>query len=351
MDVAKAVDVIRKVQDHPPTNEADTCNWVILPALYELGYDPPDVSSQCTDAAGTKPDYRVLDGPACWFLEAKAWNLALTDQHAAQATSYAYNDGKRWAVLSNGRTWRLYDAHIQGEPQGRLIREASIDDEDDGRALAELFEAIRKEAMVSGKTELFAKQTKLQSALRRHLADEKSAVIGAIVWALKKDPDLKATHITRADVVSYFAPPLPPTQPEDDDQPGPSAGTPPQPEELHSIASVEPKYKKVAALLLPDQPEQAVKSWIQAKRQVLRWLASQEKLPPLPFPVGWRYFILNSEPHDGRREMLSPERLDTPGGPVYYDANFSAQSIVKHMRCIFQAVGIDPNEVKVRLRP
>jgi hypothetical protein len=36
---------------------------------------------------------------------------------------------------------------------------------------------------------------------------------------------------------------------------------------------------------------------------------------------------------------------------VYYDANVSAQSIVKQMRCIFQAVGIDPNEVKVRLQP
>jgi hypothetical protein len=46
--------------------------------------------------------------------------------------------GKRWAALTNGRVWRVYDDHIPGLPNVKLIAEARLDEPD----FAEFLEAI-----------------------------------------------------------------------------------------------------------------------------------------------------------------------------------------------------------------
>jgi predicted type IV restriction endonuclease len=97
-------------------NEACTCQWIIMPLLQAAGYSLYDIQPQQTDPAGKIPDYTILpDSEHTWFLEAKAWGVALNDQHAQQALIYAYTNNRRWVVLTNGREWRLYDNSIPGE--------------------------------------------------------------------------------------------------------------------------------------------------------------------------------------------------------------------------------------------
>ena len=107
MDIATAIEKCQEHFDDPPPNEAATCEWVIIPLLYASGYGKKDVLPQSFDSGGKFPDYTLLpnDSKYLLYLEAKAWKVDLEDTHANQAINYANENGKRWVLLSNGRTW------------------------------------------------------------------------------------------------------------------------------------------------------------------------------------------------------------------------------------------------------
>ena len=113
----------------PPSNEANTCDWVIRPLLLQCGYHYHDIHAQGHDAAGGIPDYTILPNtPQTWFLEAKKWQETLSDTHVNQAANYVNTTAKRWFVVSNGREWRLYDNHnVQVTPAERLVVRARLD--------------------------------------------------------------------------------------------------------------------------------------------------------------------------------------------------------------------------------
>ena len=116
-------EVIAEYTNDPPPNESSTCEWVILPLLWAAGYARRDIVSRVADNNGQYPDYTLLpnDPERTWYLEAKAWNVALEDKHAQQSLNYANQNGKRWVALTNGRVWRLYDNRIQGLAADKLI--------------------------------------------------------------------------------------------------------------------------------------------------------------------------------------------------------------------------------------
>ena len=70
----------------PPANEANTCDWVILPLLRHCGYHYHDIHAQGHDAAGGIPDYTILPNTAqTWYLEAKKWS--------GESVGYAHQPG------------------------------------------------------------------------------------------------------------------------------------------------------------------------------------------------------------------------------------------------------------------
>src|SRR5579872_4683798 len=115
MSLADAIAEALANSTPPPPNESNTCDWIIYPLLLACGYARRDIVSRVADNDRKFPDYTILpDSPHAWFLEAKAWNEVLEDQHAHQSLNYANQNGKRWVVLTNGDCWRLYDNQIQG---------------------------------------------------------------------------------------------------------------------------------------------------------------------------------------------------------------------------------------------
>ncbi len=131
-----------------PSNEANTCHWVILPLLRHCGYHFHRIDVQAHDAAGKFPDFAILPGtPYTWFLEAKAWQEKLADAHVIQAMNYAHTQGHRWVVLSNGREWRLYDDHVvEVQPADRLVLEARLEY---NAEIERLLGALRKSSVQS----------------------------------------------------------------------------------------------------------------------------------------------------------------------------------------------------------
>lgn len=97
-------------------NEARTVNEFILPLLASLGWDVHNLSIE----GEVVPEESHAGGRADWTLsireiprlmvEAKALSVDLKPEHARQAIKYAYNRGVTWAVLTNFREVKVYNA-------------------------------------------------------------------------------------------------------------------------------------------------------------------------------------------------------------------------------------------------
>lgn len=158
-------------------NEATTCDWIIRPLLHAAGYKRNEILPQGIDANNQKPDYTILpNSEHTWFLEAKAWNNELSDVHVKQSLVYAFTNNRRWAVLTNGQQWRLYDNRIEGELAAKLVCEVALADVE---AAVRFLEAIGPDSMTGGGIEAFAQNGRLAHALTAELSDPESALIKA----------------------------------------------------------------------------------------------------------------------------------------------------------------------------
>lgn len=184
-----------------PGNESNTCEWVILPLLWALGYQRYEIASRSSDAAGKYPDYTILPGTEfTWYLEAKAWNENLSSLHVDQSLNYAHSNGRRWVVLTNGREWQLYDDAIPGISAQRLVVTAMLSD---AEALRAFLVAISKESIRSGKIVAYANSQRMHRALGDQLGRPDSELVRAIVSTLRTK--LGVPSATASDLVSYFS--------------------------------------------------------------------------------------------------------------------------------------------------
>ncbi len=157
---------------------------MIRPLLIAIGYANHEILAQAFDAGNKYPDYKILpDTNHAWFLEAKAWNVALESLHVDQAMNYAHSNGRRWVALTNGKEWRLYDDHIQGVSSDRLVATATLQD---SSVILKFLKALSRESMIAQKVDEFASERRLREFLTAALIDPGSSVIQSIVQTVKK---------------------------------------------------------------------------------------------------------------------------------------------------------------------
>ena len=75
------------------------------------------------------------------LVELKRVNIDLMPKHLKQVTSYAINLGCEWALLTNGKEWKLYHISFSQPPQTKLIDSWNLIN-DDPVTLAEKFALI-----------------------------------------------------------------------------------------------------------------------------------------------------------------------------------------------------------------
>ena len=85
-------------------------------------------------------DYEETSKPAV-LVELKRVNIDLTPRHLKQAASYAINIGCEWALLTNGKEWKLYHISFTQPPQTKLIDSWNLIS-DDTTKLAQKFNLI-----------------------------------------------------------------------------------------------------------------------------------------------------------------------------------------------------------------
>jgi phosphohistidine swiveling domain-containing protein len=90
-------------------SESDTV--VIITGILSdvLGYDKYKHITSESAIRGTFVDLAiVVENKTRFFIEVKAINTELKDNHVKQAVDYAANAGVDWVVLTNGLMWRVY---------------------------------------------------------------------------------------------------------------------------------------------------------------------------------------------------------------------------------------------------
>lgn len=122
--------VLQSVKDHwaqstrPKLSEADTRAHFIDPLLRSLGYRLiGDVQHEVyVETAKQYLDYQlVVDALPRVAVEAKAFDVGLGDSHGAQVVQYCSVLGIEWAVVTNGREWRLYHGFAKGPLAEKLL--------------------------------------------------------------------------------------------------------------------------------------------------------------------------------------------------------------------------------------
>ncbi len=348
-------------------NEASTCDWIIKPLLEAAGYERYEILPQFYDTAGKIPDYTVLpNSDHTWFLEAKAWGVALNDQHAQQALIYAYTNNRRWVVLTNGREWRLYDNSIPGELSGKLVAKARLEDVGDAK---EFLTAIGRQSVMNGSLERWVRQRRLKATLERELGNQESDLVKAIKSKLRSE-QYGLSWVTQEEVAAYFR-----GQPREDrsetglatgglqgepsQEEPPTSGPPPADQAAgYSLADLTAHSDQLvtkrspAAVIFPDGNEVATAYWIEVAKTVVRWLAERGRLPELPFvPSRGARVFLNSRPEHLREGLKVQQfaKIRCGSTVVYINTNNSAKDIVRSLYLLLQAAGEDADAVRVRI--
>ncbi len=114
-------------------NEWRTRTQLIDPLLCALGWDVSDpvLVTPEYNVGRSRADYALLQPGTIPLavIEAKALSDTLTDDHRTQMTVYANNLGIKYAGLTNGNHWELYDVFQPVALEKKRILDLSIADE------------------------------------------------------------------------------------------------------------------------------------------------------------------------------------------------------------------------------
>jgi len=334
-------------------NEAMTEFIIVDPLLHALGYQPWQIHKRGHDAvAGTFPDYTLLPGsPHKWFLEVKRLDLPLKDGEAAQAVGYAYNQGAQWAVLTNGRTWYIYNARLPVPLAEKRVFQ--IDNLlDDPESIPTFLLISRRSMSTEGLTQAWLAD-RLAGFLRGQIDMPGSAarkylrkIAGTELNASISEPMLSLA------LAAVFAPPSPAEQePALSPTSAPDRDSGAEQEQLAQNAALI-KGRKPARASFAGGKSVVLKSWTKVAQETALFVGAAYGLPPLPFvgsEQGQKYF-LNAAPirADGQ-PMITKADVQVTGKMVYLDMNRSAQDTIRVLGALLKAVDAPPDAVKIVL--
>ena len=142
-------------------NETETRRHAIDPIIEVLGYQSLNhVRREARlSVSGQVVDYLLAAGETQVVVEAKSLRVPLGDKEAGQLVGYCAQEGIRWALLSNGTHWQIFDTEVRGNWEAKRI--ATIDLEAAQRG-GRLEDAIRplalfaRDALARGDAQLSA---------------------------------------------------------------------------------------------------------------------------------------------------------------------------------------------------
>ncbi|CAM3820915.1 DUF4357 domain-containing protein [Deinococcus frigens] len=131
--IREAVEAIQTwLISSPNPGEAIVRQAIVLRLLHAAGFDiwnPAEVVPEETNATGNRSDFLIRTGAGKFALEIKGMNITLGAQQFQQASTYAVNEGTRWAIVTNGRVWIAIDEHLPGRWEERVALKLELGQE------------------------------------------------------------------------------------------------------------------------------------------------------------------------------------------------------------------------------
>ncbi|MEM3844528.1 MAG: type I restriction enzyme HsdR N-terminal domain-containing protein [Candidatus Parvarchaeota archaeon] len=160
------------------TSEVNTKRIIIEDLLELLGWNKNEIQAEYPIKLGSKTVYAdyamLLSGKPVLLLEAKAFNVDLSNDDSAQIISYGRIEGIRWVVLTNGRTVKIFDTKM-GKTEKECIV-TMIELLKLQSSFSELNFLISKDSILTGKIETEAKRMIVERKARDSLAQRKDEI-------------------------------------------------------------------------------------------------------------------------------------------------------------------------------
>lgn len=376
----------------PPKNESNTCEWIILPILWSTGYARRDIESRMADSTGQYPDYTLLPdhSSATFYLEAKAWNVMLEDIHVKQALNYANHNGKRFVVLTNGQSWRLYDNAIQGQLLDKQLTQVELQDTPQ---ITDFLTSLSKSNVLQGSLEGVAEEARQrQSQEARDLKEQQQreeeirnirtrdaqtkVLLTTTLPDLLKNPNgelivLMTDFLGEQEQFENISPEILSAwfsenlgllsmkatgQLAKPTQSNMSLPALPKAVQGKTLTLVEMQSKPIdgkkgrpVELQLLDGTKIPVRSWVDLAEHMVRNLLQQSNSMPLPFeyshPTRW---FLNQFPEHKRQEQRKKfKAVSVEGKTIYMDADRSASDLLADVHALCLAMRVDPSAFRI----
>ena len=124
---------LERARTQEPPSEASTKLAIVNPILNQLGWDTRDtLKFRVEEPVGSRNKKKFIDIALCSpsgnklvLIEVKATTEKLED-HVEQLMSYAFFEGAKFSVLTNGFNWWLYLPKEDGEPENRCFAKLNL---------------------------------------------------------------------------------------------------------------------------------------------------------------------------------------------------------------------------------
>jgi len=308
---------IREHGDSLRQNEIRTRAALIDPLLTALGWDvaDPGLVTAEYDVSGRRADYALRSAgnvPAA-TIEAKKLGEPL-DPHRLQMLNYSNAAGIRYAGLTDGNDWELYEIFKQGTLEERRVLDVNIFSEE-AYYCSLKFLLLWRPNLASGRP-----------------VESNSPILGVAPTLIRESSPIHRSNTLQTESMM---------QQHD-------RGS----ETWHQLSSLEinPGDDPPAAIRFPTGDEYQIKIWRQLVEVTLSWLWGKEflKNDELPVRSSSKRFLVSLEPVHPPGNRFKTICL-IPGTPLYIDGNISARASASNAKRILQHCGQDPASVSVKI--
>ena len=322
-DLVQVIEILQqRIRDHGDSlrqNEIRTRVALIDPLLTALGWDVSDPGLVTAEygVAGGRADYAFWDAghtPAA-TLEAKKLGEAL-DPHRLQMLNYSNAAGIRFAGLTDGNVWELYEIFKQGSLEERRILNVALASEAAFQCALKLL-LLWRPNLATGRA-INANEPILQEVSVPSLIEETRAT-----FARNRDVAL-GRQVEEKAAESWQ-----------------------QLSDLEIVPGDDPP----AAIRFPTGEEFQIRIWRQLVEVTLTWLWNTGLLSLNNVPVrsSSKRYLVNLQPrHPGGNGFKTV--CPVPETPLYIDGNISAKASASNAKRVLQYCGQDPAAVRFKTR-
>ena len=176
-----------------PLNEAETRTHVIDPVLSALDYRTLDHVRReyRLPASGKFVDYLLHAGEQNVVVEGKQLSAELGPKEASQLVGYCATEGIRWALLTNGLRWQVFDIEVSGDWEAKRVSDINLEAAYRNEAPAEALEPLAhfaRETLLLDDSDLraWAHEERARKHLDELASNPASPVIAAVVTEMIK---------------------------------------------------------------------------------------------------------------------------------------------------------------------